>query len=226
MPYCVEAVELKGRTMSKLKKQLAALAGVLALLAVQAAAAQAPAPDALVRQMSGEVIAAIKQDSAIRAGDANRIAALVETKIVPHFDFRRITQVAMGANWRRATPEQQAELTREFKRLLVRTYSGALASYRDQGIEVRPLRAKADDVEVTVRSVVKQPGSEPISIEYDLERTESGWKVFDVRVAGMSLVATYRSAFSEEVRNRGVEGLISLLASKNRQGSQKAASLT
>lgn len=212
--------------MSKLKKQLAALAGVLALLAVQAAAAQAPAPDALVRQMSGEVIAAIKQDSAIRAGDANRIAALVETKIVPHFDFRRITQVAMGANWRRATPEQQAELTREFKRLLVRTYSGALASYRDQGIEVRPLRAKADDVEVTVRSVVKQPGSEPISIEYDLERTESGWKVFDVRVAGMSLVATYRSAFSEEVRNRGVEGLISLLASKNRQGSQKAASLT
>jgi phospholipid transport system substrate-binding protein len=226
MPYCLEAVELKGRTMSKLKEQLAALAGVLALLAVQAAAAQAPAPDALVRQMSGEVIAAIKQDSAIRAGDSNRIAVLVETKIVPHFDFRRITQVAMGANWRRATPEQQAELTREFKRLLVRTYSGALASYRDQAIEVRPLRAKSDDVEVTVRSVVKQPGSEPISIEYDLERTESGWKVCDVRVAGMSLVATYRSAFSEEVRNRGVEGLISLLASKNRHGSQKADSLT
>jgi phospholipid transport system substrate-binding protein len=123
--------------------------------------------------MSDEVIAAIKQDSAIRAGDSYRTAALVETKIVPHFDFRRVTQIAMGTNWRRATPEQQAELTRQFKQLLVRTYSGALASYRDQVIEVRPLRAKPDDAEVTVRSVVKQSGSEPISIEYDLERSAS-----------------------------------------------------
>jgi phospholipid transport system substrate-binding protein len=211
--------------MSKLREKLAALVGVLALLAAQTAAAQALAPDAQVRQMSDEIIAAVKQDGAIRAGDAGRIAALVETRIVPHFDFRRVTQIAMGANWRRATPEQQTELTRQFKQLLVRTYSGALASYRDQVIEVRPLRAKADDAEVTVRSVVKQSGSEPISIEYDLERTEAGWKVFDVRVAGMSLVATYRSAFSEEIRNRGVEGLINLLASKNRQGGQKAATL-
>jgi phospholipid transport system substrate-binding protein len=193
------------------------------ILAVQDAGAQSAAPDALVRQMTDEVVATIRQDSAIRAGNAGRIAALVETKIVPHFDFRRVTQIAMGANWRRATPEQQEELTRQFKQLLVRTYSGALASYRDQVIEVRPLRAKPDGAEVTVRSVVKQAGSEPISIEYDLERTESGWKVFDVRVAGMSLVATYRSAFSEEVRNHGVEGLINLLTSKNRQGSPKPA---
>ena len=211
--------------MGKLTEKLAVLGGVLALLAAQTAAPQPLGPDVLVRQMSDEVLAAIKQDRAIRAGDSNRIAALVETRIVPHFDFRRVTQIAMGANWRRATPEQQTELTRQFKQLLVRTYSGALASYRDQVIEVRPLRAKPDDAEVTVRSVVKQSGSEPISIEYDLERTESGWKVFDVRVAGMSLVATYRSAFSEEVRNRGVEGLINVLASKNRQGGQKAASL-
>jgi phospholipid transport system substrate-binding protein len=191
------------------------------ILAAQDAAAQPAAPDALVKQLSDEVIAAIKQDGAIRAGDSARIAGLVEAKIVPHFDFRRVTQVAMGVNWRRATPEQQEELTRQFKQLLVRTYSGALASYRDQVIEVRPLRAKPDDAETTVRSVVKQAGSEPISIEYDLERTESGWKVFDVRVAGMSLVATYRSAFSEEVRNHGVEGLINLLTSKNRQGAPK-----
>jgi len=189
----------------------------IAILSAHGARADVPAPDVLVRQMSDEVVAAIKQDGAIRAGDSGRIAALVETKIVPHFDFRRITQIAMGANWRRATPEQQEELTRQFEQLLVRTYSGALASYRDQVIEVRPLRAKADDTEVSVRSVVKQAGGESISIEYDLERSEAGWKVFGVRVAGMSLVATYRSAFAEEVRNRGVEGLINLLASKNRQ---------
>src|SRR3977135_1039093 len=128
--------------MSKLREKLAALAGVLALLAAQTAAAQA--------------LAAASRHSVIRAGDPSRIAALVESRIVPHFDFRRVTQIAMGANWRRATPEQQTELTRQFKQLLVRTYSGALASYRDQVIEVRPLRAKADDAEVTVRSVVKQ----------------------------------------------------------------------
>jgi phospholipid transport system substrate-binding protein len=149
----------------------------------------------------------------------------VETKIVPHFDFRRITQIAMGSNWRRATPAQQEELTREFKGLLVRTYSGALSSYRDQAIDVRPLRAKPEDDEVTVRSFIKQAGAEPIVIEYDLERMDTGWKVFDVRVAGMSLVATYRSSFAEEVRNHGVEGLIEILAAKNRQGGFKAAAL-
>jgi phospholipid transport system substrate-binding protein len=193
------------------------------ILAAKNAAALPAAPDAFVRQMTDEVTAAIRQDSAIRAGDASRIATLVETKIVPHFDFPRITQIAMGVNWRRATPAQQQQLTQQFKQLLVRTYSGALASYRDQVIEVKPLRATPDDTEVTVRSVVKQAGSEPIAIEYDLERTESGWKVFDVRLAGMSLVATYRSAFAEEVRNRGIDGLIDLLTSKNRLIGTKSA---
>jgi phospholipid transport system substrate-binding protein len=187
------------------------------------ASAEAGAPDALIRQLSDEVIAAIKADSAIRAGDSTRIAALVETKIVPRFDFRRITQIAVGASWRRATPEQQAELTEQFKRLLVRTYSGALANYRDQVIEVRPLRARPEDAEVTVRSLVRQTGAESIAIEYDLERTKAGWKIFDVRVAGMSLVATYRTSFAEEVRNRGIDGLISLLAAKNRQASARPA---
>jgi phospholipid transport system substrate-binding protein len=194
------------------------------ILAAQEAAAQPTAPDALVQQMTDDVTAAVKQDSAIRAGDSARIAALVETKIVPHFDFRRITQAAMGPSWRRATPDQQDELTRQFKELLVRTYSGALSSYREQTIEVRPLRAKPGDSEVTVRSFVRQAGAEPIAIEYDLERTDSGWKVFDVRVAGMSLVVNYRSAFAEEVRNHGVEGLIELLAAKNRLRGVKSAS--
>ena len=144
--------------------------------------------------------------------------ALVEAKIVPHFDFRRITQVAVGSNWRRATPEQQERLTQEFKTLLVRTYSGALASYRDQTIEFKPLRAKPDDTEVTVRSQIRQPGAESIAIEYDVAKTGSQWKVYDVRISGISLVATYRTTFAEEVSNRGVDGLIALLERKNRQG--------
>jgi phospholipid transport system substrate-binding protein len=196
-----------------------ALFGTLAaLLVIHSALAQAPAPDALIRQIADEVIAAIKTDSAIRKGDWSHLSALVEDKIVPHFDFRRTTRMAMGAGWRRASPEQQNELTRQFKQLLVRTYSGALASYADQTVEVRPLRAKPEDNEVTVRCFVRQSGTEPVAIEYDMERTESGWKVFDVRVAGVSLVATYRTAFAEEVRNHGVDGLIELLSRKNREG--------
>jgi phospholipid transport system substrate-binding protein len=195
----------------------AALAA-LAALVVCCASAQTPAPDALIRQLSDDVIASIKQDSAIRAGDWSHISALVETKIVPHFDFRRITQLAMGPAWRRATPEQQAELTSQFKQLLIRTYAGALSSYTDQRIEVRPLRAKPQDDEVTVKSVIRQPGAEAIDIDYDLERAEEGWQIFDVRVGGVSLVATYRTAFAEEVRNHGVDGLIQVLAAKNRGG--------
>jgi phospholipid transport system substrate-binding protein len=123
----------------------------------------------------------------------------------------------MGANWRRATPQQQERLTAEFRNLLVRTYSGALASYRDQVIEFRPLRAQPGDTEVTVRSLVRQPGAEAIAIEYDLEKSGAAWKVFDVRVGGMSLVATYRTTFAEQVRNHGIDGLIDSLSSKNRR---------
>jgi phospholipid transport system substrate-binding protein len=128
----------------------------------------------------------------------------------------------MGQSWKRATPEQQEQLVSQFKLLLVRTYSGALASYRDQVIEFRPLRAKPDDTEVTVRSVVKQGGTPPIAIDYDLEKTGSGWKIFDVRVDGISLAANYRSAFADEIRNNGIDGLIALLTTKNR-GAPKPA---
>jgi phospholipid transport system substrate-binding protein len=130
--------------------------------------------------------------------------------------MRRVTQIALGTNWRRATPEQQDELVREFTALLVRTYAGALASYRDQTIEFLPLRAAAGDTDVTVRSRIRQPGAETIMVEYDVAKGESGWKVYDVRVAGVSLVATYRTSFTEEIRTRGVDGLIAMLASKNR----------
>jgi phospholipid transport system substrate-binding protein len=182
---------------------------------IPAAFAQEVAPDALIKSVSAEVTAAIRQDPAIQAGDPRKIAALVEAKILPHFDFRRATQTAMGPHWRAATPEQQARLTEEFKTLVLRTYSGALASYRDQAIDFKPLRTKPGDTEVTVRSSIRQPGAEPIVIEYDMENTGAAWKVFDIRVSGISLVATYRSSFSEEVRNRGVDGLIQVLATKN-----------
>jgi phospholipid transport system substrate-binding protein len=131
--------------------------------------------------------------------------------------------MAVGRAWRQATEEQRRRLAHEFRTLLVRTYSGALAGYRDQHIEFMPLRARADEDDVTVRSRIRQAGAEPVAVEYDLARSANGWKVYDVRIAGISLVATYRSAFAEEVRNHGIEGLIATLAAKNRQGTNLAS---
>ncbi len=193
-------------------------------LTAAAAEAQELAPDALMKQVSDDVIAAIRSDPGIKAGDPAKMAALVERKIVPHFDFMRITQIAVGTGWRRATPEQREALKREFQALLVRTYSGALAGYSGQVIEFIPLRAQHGDTEVTVRSRIRQSGAEAIPIDYDLEKAVAGWKVFDVRISGISLVATYRTTFAEQVRNHGVEGLIALLESKNR--GQSAAPRT
>lgn len=193
------------------------LAFAFAWLFAVPAHSQEVAPDTLVRTISEEVIGEIRRDKALQAGDSSKIAALVEAKIVPHFDFRRITQIAVGPSWRKATPEQQEQLTQEFKTLLVRTYSGALANYRDQKIEFKPLRAAAGADEVTVKSLIRQNGAEPIVVEYDLAKVGTQWKVFDVRIAGISLVATYRSTFADEVRNNGVDGLIALLSRKNQQ---------
>lgn len=199
-----------------------------AVLASQALAAPArgaePAPDALVKAISDEVIATIRQDKALQSGDPAKTAALVETKILPHFDFAHTTRIAMGPNWRRATPEQQERLTSEFRELLVRTYSTALTSYRDQRIEVKPLRARPDDTQVTVRTEIRQPGAQAVAIDYEMEKTADGWKIFDIRIAGASLAATYRDTFAEAVRNRGVDGLIEMLSGKNRQnGARRAA---
>jgi phospholipid transport system substrate-binding protein len=169
------------------------------------------APDALMRNISGELLDSLPRIQS----DPKRVHALVQEKLLPHFDAPRATRIAVGAYWRQASPAQQERLVREFTTLLVRTYSGALASYSGQRIDFSPLRARPGDAEVTVRSVVRQSGAEPIAIEYDLERTGGAWKVFDVRVAGMSLVATYRSTFSEHARNHGIDGLISMLESRN-----------
>ena len=140
----------------------------------------------------------------------------VEQKVLPHVDFSRATQLALGAGWRQATPAQREALTAQFQSLLVRTYSGALASYRDQKIDVLPVRMRPGDAEATVHCQVRQSGQAPIAIDYQMERADGGWKVFDITVDGMSLVLNYRSSFSEEIANHGIDGLISALEAKNR----------
>jgi phospholipid transport system substrate-binding protein len=200
-------------------------AAIVLALAASASPAEELAPDALVKTMSMDVLAAIRQDKEIQAGDQKKIANLVEAKILPHFDFAHTTRIAMGANWRRASPEQREQLVREFRRLLVRTYSGALASYRDEVIEFKPLRAQPGDAQVTVRSEVRQSGAQAVSIDYEMEKTSSGWKVYDVKISGASLATTYRDTFAEEVRNRGIDGLIDLLSEKNRQNGARPASV-
>jgi len=195
-----------------------------AALFIPIAQAQELAPDVLVRTITQEVVAVLKQDKDIQAGDPKKVAELLETKVVPHFNFTRMTRIAMARNWRLASPEQQKELAGEFKTLLVRTYSTAISNYRDQKIDYRPLRAKPEDTEVTVKSEVKQSGSsQPVSIDYEMEKTPNGWKVYDVKVGCVSLVTTYRDTFASEVKDRGVDGLIKSLAAKNRQGQGERA---
>lgn len=178
--------------------------------------AQDVAPDVLVKSITTEVIGIIKQDRDIQAGNSKKIADLVEKRILPHFSFARMTQIAVAVNWRRATPEQQKMLTEEFKTLLVRTYSNALSLYRDQVIEFKPLRMRPDDAEVTVKSDIRQKGAQPVTLDYDMEKTPSGWKVFDVKVSGVSLITNYREDFAAQVRESGIDGLIKVLVSKNR----------
>jgi phospholipid transport system substrate-binding protein len=192
---------------------------VFALLVPLAQAqTQALGPDALVKAITDEVAAAIKKDKAIQAGDAAKAVELIEAKIVPHFNFTRMARIAMARNWRAATPDQQKEIASEFKTLLVRTYSTALVNYKEQKIDYKPLRAKPEDDEVTVKSEVKPSGStQPVEIDYEMEKTPNGWKVYDVKVGGVSLVTTYRDTFATEIREHGIDGLIKSLAAKNRE---------
>ena len=199
-----------------------ALAATCAAFASGALAQESTPPDVLVKSVTQDVLSIVKQDKDIRAGNTKKTIALVEQKVLPHFDFNRMTALAMGANWRKATPEQQQVLIEEFRTLLVRTYSTAISSYRDQAIDFKPLRMQPADTSVVVRSEVKQPGQEPVAIDYSLETTPAGWKVYDVTVGGVSLVTTYRDTFTNEVRARGVDGLIKSLAEKNRQLGEKS----
>ena len=171
-------------------------------------------PDALMNAVTSEVLVVLKQDFA--AGRPTNVALLVEGKILPLFDFQRMTSIAMARNWRLASPEQQAALVRQFTTLLVRTYSASLAQYRDRQIQYRPLQPGSAATEVLVKSFVSRSGAEPVSIDYAMHDSPAGWKVFDVTIAGVSLVLNYRETFAAEVRSGGIDGLIKALSDKNR----------
>lgn len=178
------------------------------------------APDALIKRTSTEVLDAIKADKAIQGGDVGKIIALVDGKVMPHVNFTRMTAAAVGRNWRQATPEQQKRLQDEFKTLLVRTYSGALAQVKDQTVSVKPLRAAAAETEVQVRTEVIGRG-DPIQLDYRMEKTPTGWKIYDLNVLGIWLVETYRTQFAQEISAKGVDGLIAALAERNKSNTGK-----
>jgi len=197
------------------------LTGTLLLLALAAPALAQEAPDALVKRIAEETLTTIRSDKELQAGNPAKVKELIESKLVPHFDTARMTALAMGRNWRAATPEQQKELTEQFKTLLIRTYSNALTNYRDNTMNYKPLRANAGDNEVVVRTEVTRPGQAPVQIDYSMEKTPEGWKAYDVVVAGVSLVTNYRDEFNDAVRASGVDGLIKALTAKNRGPAPK-----
>ena len=203
-----------------LKSRWTSLIATAALVLATTVAQAQTAPDAWIKQISGEVIEAVKADKAIQAGDTQRILALVNAKILPGVDFQRMTSSSVGRYWRQATPEQQKRLQEEFKTLLVRTYAGALTQVKDQTVELKPLRAKPEDTEVLVRSEIKGKG-EPIQLDYRVEKVADGWKIYDVNVLGVWLVESYRASFSQEISASGIDGLISKLAEKNKAAAAK-----
>ena len=172
------------------------------------------APDALIKEVSTDVLDSLRADKSIKQGDVQKIIALVDQKVMPHVDFQRMTSASVGRYWREATPEQQKQLQEQFKILLVRTYSGALAQVQDQTVELKPSRSNPDDKEVVVRTEVKGRG-DPIQLDYRLEQTPNGWKIYDVNVLGVWLVQSYRSSFAQEIGANGVDGLIKKLTERN-----------
>jgi phospholipid transport system substrate-binding protein len=188
----------------------------LACATVSAAAADATkAPDQLIKEVSTDVLDAVKADKTIQAGDVQKITALVDAKVMPYVNFQRMTASAVGRYWRQATPDQQKRLQDEFKVLLVRTYSGALSQVKDQTVQLKPMRANPDDKDVVVRTEVRGKG-DPIQLDYRLEKKDDGWKIYDVNVLGVWLVQNYTSSFAQEIGANGIDGLIAKLAERNK----------
>ncbi|MFZ2387043.1 MAG: ABC transporter substrate-binding protein [Polaromonas sp.] len=208
------------RTLGRL---LAASLSLALLACAPFARAAEEAPDALIKRVSGEVLDTIKSDKMIQAGEMTRVLALVDRKVMPNVNFTRMTASAVGRNWRQATPEQKARLQEEFKTLLIRTYSGALSQVKDQTLNVKPLRAAPGDTEVTVRTEVLGRG-DPVQLDYRMEKTATGWKIYDLNVLGVWLVETYRTQFAQEISAKGVDGLIASLVQRNKSnaGDQKS----
>lgn len=181
-----------------------------------AQAADSSAPDVLIKNVTQQVMDTIRSDKSIQKGDINEITKLVNEKILPYTDFRRTTQLAMGRNWRSASPDQQNAVVEQFKMLLIRTYSGALAQVRDQEIQYKPFRMSPDDTDTVVRSVVMNNGS-PIELDYRLYKTPQGWRVYDINVLGAWLIQAYQQQFNEQIQQHGVDGLIQFLTQRNQQ---------
>lgn len=209
-----------------MRKPFAKYLLLLALaLGAPASLAQGLAPDALLRTAAFDVIGDMQQDSGLQIADSGKVAALVEAKILPLFDFAHMTRLAAARNWHLATPEQRSRLIDEFRTLLVRTYSSALERYRGERIVFKQTRAAPSAEEVTVRSEVIQPGKERMTLDYDMQKTSEGWKIYNVKVADVSLISTYREVFAEKVRAGGVDGLIKFLADENRGSASRFNSI-
>jgi phospholipid transport system substrate-binding protein len=211
---------LQRRSVGRLMLAGLLLAGAAAFVRPVHAADEAP--DALVKRLSTDVLETIKADKSIKAGDVNKIMALVDSKIMPNVNFQRMTASAVGPAWRQATPEQQQRLQEEFKKLLVRTYAGALDQVSDQTVAVRPFRGSPDDKEVLVRTEVRGSG-DPVQLDYRLEKTPGeagGWKIYNLNVLGVWLVDTYRSQFAQEINAKGIDGLIAALAERKKRNGK------
>ncbi len=195
-------------------KKLIILAIVVVGLNSHSAVAQ-ESPDALVRKNTTEILAALKADKDLAAGNQKKIEKLADEKILPLFNFVRMTQLAVGRNWRDASDAQKKSLIDEFRTLLVRTYSTSLTQFRNQSIDVKPLKVAAADTEVVVKTQVIQPGGQPIPIDYSMEKSGDSWKVYDVLIDGVSLVTNYRSSFNTEIQKSGIDGLIKSLSERN-----------
>ncbi len=183
---------------------------------VAATALAQEAPDALVMKITDEVLDIVRKDRDIQNGNTRRAIELVDARVLPYFNFQHMTALAVGKDWRKASAQQQQQLSAEFKTLLVRTYSNALTSYKNQKVVFKPFKMNPGETDVLVRTEVQQPGSKAIQLDYSLEKLDSGWKVYDVTVAGISLVTNYRDQFAQEIRNGGMDGLIQSVAAKNK----------
>lgn len=207
--------------MKTVTKFLVGASFIVSLFSGVAMATTEMSPDALVKQTADDVLAIIKNDKEIQAGNQQKLYAVAEEKILPNFDFDRVSRMVLGKAWKAATPEQQAAFQKEFRSLLLRTYSVALGKYKDQTIEYKPMRAEPDAKNVSVKTQILQPGGQPVSVDYSLVKGANGWKVYDIVIESVSLVTNYRSQFSNEIRQNGLDSLNTKLADKNKSAGLK-----
>ncbi len=193
----------------------------LSLLCFSVSSFALDGPDELVKKTAEDVLAAVKSDKDIQAGDQEKIFALAEEKIVPNFNFDKVSRMVLGKNWTKATPDQKTAFQNEFRTLLIRTYATALSKYKNQTIEYKPFRMVADSNIASVKTQIVQPGGQPIAVDYTLEKQPDAWKVYDIVIEGVSLVTNYRGQFAQEIRTNGLDSLIKKLADKNKAAQAK-----